>query len=580
MRPLVRILFHCCLIAGSATAQAEDAALASLIQDYTQYARDQDPVRAAERGDRLAATRWPDSSPSAVAGRARELDSLAARLKSPGLDVLSGSEALERDWLRWRVRVLREGIGFDQERINFVSGDGFWTVADYAALNTAPQTIAEAEAWITRLRRIPAYYRAETANLRRGIDTSFTQPRQTVERAIADMTERTARPTDDSPLLGPLLRLPAGISAAERGRLLAAGKDAIATGVVPADKELLAFLQRDYLPRTRAGIGASTLPRGDAWYRYLVRLHTTTNMSPADIHALGESEVRRVRAAMDAVIRNTGFQGDFQAFLAFARTDKRFYTDAARWGEKAAEVAKRADGMLPRFFGLLPRLPYGVVPIPAGLESSSAGYLAGSPERGISGSVVYKPWLAEKLPTFGIAAWVLHEGTPGHHLQIALAQELEGAPEYRRNDDITAFVEGWGLYSEKLGEDMGIYRDPWERFGRLSLEMWRACRLVMDTGMHAMGWSRDRAGACLRENSALAKAEINFELDRYIAWPGQALAYKVGEQTILRLRREAETELGERFDIRAFHDTVLGAGALPLGLLEQRVRMWIVDRKA
>jgi uncharacterized protein (DUF885 family) len=175
---------------------------------------------------------------------------------------------------------------------------------------------------------------------------------------------------------------------------------------------------------------------------------------------------------------------------------------------------------------------------------------------------------------------VLHEGVPGHHLQIALAQELEGEPEYRRNDDITAFVEGWGLYSEKLGEEMGIYRDPWERFGRLSLEMWRACRLVMDTGMHAMGWSRERASACLRENSALAEAEIDFELDRYIAWPGQALAYKVGEQTILRLRGEAESELGDRFDIRAFHDTVLGAGALPLGLLEQRVRAWIAARKA
>ena len=579
MRQFALILL-CSLSTGVSAARATEIGLAPLIQDYSAFSREQDPVRAAERGDRIAATRWPDNSPAAITRRARALESLAARLSAPAIGALSGPDALERDWLRWRVGVLREGLGFDPERINFVSGDGFWTVPDYAALNTAPQTITEAEAWITRLRAIPAYYKAETANLRRGIDTSFTQPRMTVERAIADIRERTSRNFETSPLLAPLQRLPQGMPEAERQRLLAAGRDALTTAVLPAERELLAFLTHDYLPRARAGIGASTLPRGSAWYRYLVRMHTTTAMTPEQIHAMGESEVKRLRGAMDAVIAETGFKGDFPAFLTLARTDKRFYTDAASWGEKAAEVAKRADGRLPRFFGLLPRLPYGVVPIPAGLESSSAGYLAGSPERGIAGSVVYKPWLSEKLPTFGIAAWVLHEGAPGHHLQIALAQELEGAPDYRRNDDITAFVEGWGLYSEKLGEDMGIYRDPWERFGRLSLEMWRACRLVMDTGMHAMGWSRERAGACLRDNSALAQAEIDFELDRYIAWPGQALAYKVGEQTILRLRHEAESELGARFDIRAFHDTVLGAGALPLGLLEQRVRAWIAARKA
>lgn len=580
MRRIATLPLLCCLCSGVSPALATDPALASLMQDYTAFAREQDPVRAAERGDRSAATRWPDNSPSAITRRARQLEAMGARLQASGLSGLRGADALERDWLRWRVGTLREGLGYDAERINFVSGDGFWTVADYAALNTAPQNSAEAEAWITRIRAIPAYYRAETANLRRGIDTSFTQPRMTVERAIADISARTARPAGESPLLAPLMRLPAGMPTAERERLLAAGRDAIDTAVLPAERELLAFLQRDYLPRVRAGIGASTLPRGNAWYGYLVRMHTTTRLTPAQIHAMGESEVKRLRAAMDTVMAETGFTGDFPAFLALARTDKRFYTDAADWGEKAAEVAKRADGRLPLFFGLLPRLPYGVVPIPAGLESSSAGYLPGSPERGIAGSVVYKPWLSEKLPTFGIAAWVLHEGAPGHHLQIALAQEQEGAPEYRRNDDITAFVEGWGLYSEKLGEDMGIYRDPWERFGRLSLEMWRACRLVIDTGMHAMGWSRERAGACLRENSALPEAEINFELDRYIAWPGQALAYKVGEQTILRLRREAEAGLGERFDIRAFHDTVLGAGALPLDLLEERVRAWIAARKA
>ena len=575
MKDLLKTLLCCALLGAAVSSAAGATPLQTLMDDFTQLAREMDPVRAAERGDQVAATHWPTNGPAAVTKRGRRLDAMSMRLASAELAGLRGEDALNRDWLRWRVGVLREGLDFDAERINFVSGDGFYTVGDYAALNTAPITTAEAERWIARVRALPAYYLAETANLRRGIDTSFTQPQLTVERAIADLSERVARPAADSPLLAPLQRLPPDMPAAERERLLAEGSDAVKTVVLPAERRLLVFLQEKYLPRARRGIGASTLPRGIAWYRYLVRLHTTTKLNPEAIHTLGESEVKRIRAAMDAVIAETGFTGSFPEFLALARSDPRFYVDAAQWGEKAADVATRADARLPQFFGLRPRLPYSVAPIPAGLESSSAGYLPGSPERGLPGRVVYKPWLAETLPTFGIAAWVLHEGAPGHHLQIALAQELRGIPEYRRNDDITAFVEGWGLYAEKLGEDMGIYRDPWERFGRLSLEMWRACRLVMDTGIHALGWSRERAAACLRENSALPATEIDFELDRYIAWPGQALAYKVGEQTILRLRRESEAALGERFDIRAFHDVVLGAGALPLALLEERVHAWI-----
>jgi uncharacterized protein (DUF885 family) len=298
-------------------------------------------------------------------------------------------------------------------------------------------------------------------------------------------------------------------------------------------------------------------------------------MTPAEVHALGLTEVARIRAAMDKVIAEAGFSGSFAEFLAFLRSDPRFYVDATRYGEKASEIAKRADEAVARIVGHLPRLTYGVRPMPAGLESSSNGYLAGSPEQGIAGMVVYKPWMAQKMPTYGLPAWVLHEGVPGHHLQIAISQELTELPEFRRNDDITAYVEGWGLYSEKLGEDMGIYRDAYERFGRLSLEMWRACRLVIDTGMHAMGWSRDQAVACLRDNSALADTEIQFEVDRYIAWPGQALAYKVGEQRLLALRRRAEERLGAQFDLRRFHDRLLGQGAMPLAVLEAQVERWI-----
>ena len=298
-------------------------------------------------------------------------------------------------------------------------------------------------------------------------------------------------------------------------------------------------------------------------------------MTPEQIHQLGLAEVARIRGEMDEVRAAAGFEGTHGEFVAFLRSEPRFYVDPEVYGEKASEIAKRADMALPRFFGRLPRLTYGVVPIPEGLESSANGYLPGSPETGVPGLVVYKPWMARQMPVFGLPAWVLHEGVPGHHLQIALAQEMTDLPEFRRNDDITSYVEGWGLYAEKLGEDFGLYRDAYERFGRLSLEIWRACRLVVDTGMHVMGWSREQAVDCLRDNSALAPAEIEYEVDRYIAWPGQALAYKVGEQKILQLRRRASERLGARFDLRRFHDLLLGAGPMPLAVLERRVDAWI-----
>jgi len=352
------------------------------------------------------------------------------------------------------------------------------------------------------------------------------------------------------------------------------GLELVERDVKPAQRALLAFLEHDYLPAARPGIDIASLPGGREYYEHLVRRHTTTTLSPQQVHELGLAEVARIRREMDQVRADAGFEGTHAEFLAYLRTEPRFYVDGTTYGEKASEIAKRADMALPRFFGRLPRLTYGVTPIPKGLESSANGYLPGSPELGMPGLVVYKPWLAEKMPLFGLPAWVLHEGVPGHHLQIALAQELNDLPEFRRSDDITAYVEGWGLYAEKLGEEMGIYRDPYERFGRLSLEAWRACRLVIDTGMHVMGWSREQAMACLQENSALAPAEIEFEVDRYISWPGQALAYKVGELKILELRQRAAERLGPAFDLRRFHDLLLDAGPMPLATLERRVDAW------
>jgi uncharacterized protein (DUF885 family) len=563
-------------IIASPVTRADD--IAAIVRDYDAYNRAQDPIRAAQRGDLAAARRWPDDSPAAVTQRRQALLEFQHRLRAVEPAGLGPDDALNRELLVERVDLALEGLGFDEERMPFISGDGFYTTPDYAALNTRISNEATAEAWIARLEALPAYFATQTANMRRGLRTGLVQPQSTVERAIADIGAQLALAPDKSPLLAPFRSLPGSMPAARRASLEARGREVFEQKVRPAQRALLEFLRQEYLPHARPGIGIGTVPNGREYYTFLARRHTSTSMTPEQIHALGLQEVQRIRARMDEVIAHTGFRGDFQQFLASVRQDRRFYVSGAAYGEKASEVAKRADFLLPQYFGVLPRLTYGVRPMPAGLESSANGYLPGSPEQGVAGMVVYKPWMAEKMPTFGIAAWVLHEGVPGHHLQIALSQEMRELPEFRRADDVTAYVEGWALYSERLGEEMGAYRDPYEQFGRLSLEIWRACRLVIDTGMHVMGWSREQAVACLRDNSALAPTEIEFEVDRYIAWPGQALAYKIGELKIVELRERAATRLGEKFDLRAFHDLLLDSGAMPLDVLEARVDHWIATR--
>ncbi len=562
---------------ASPAAAADD--VATVVRDYDAFDRAQDPIRAAQRGDLDAARRWPDNSPAAVESRRAVLLGFERRLRATPAQLPDAEDALDRELLLDRLGLALAGYEFDEERIPFLSGDGFYTTPDYAALNTRITDEASAEAWLVRLQAVPEYYRRETENMRRGLRTGFTQPRRTVERAIADVRAQLALAPEKSPLLAPFRALPASMPEARRAALSARGLKAFGNAVRPAQRELLEFLEREYLPGARSEIGIASVPQGRDYYAWLARRHTSTTLTPEQIHRLGLDEVRRIRARMDETIARTGFTGSFQEFLASVRKDPRFYVSGAQYGEKCSEVAKRADFLLPQYFGRLPRLPYGVRPMPEGLESSANGYLPGSPEQNVAGMVVYKPWMAEKMPTFGIAAWVLHEGVPGHHLQIALSQEMRDLPEFRRADDITAYVEGWALYAERLGEEMGIYREPYEQFGRLSLEIWRACRLVIDTGMHVMGWSRERALACLQENSALAPTEIEFEVDRYIAWPGQALAYKIGELKLVELRERAATRLGAEFDLRAFHDLVLGSGPMPLDVLESRVERWIGTRR-
>jgi uncharacterized protein (DUF885 family) len=392
----------------------------------------------------------------------------------------------------------------------------------------------------------------------------------------------TGDPTK-SPFYAPFERVPDAVPAADRERLRAAARDAIASSVFPAFTRLRDFVRDTYLPAGTRPIGASALPNGAAYYRYAARQSTTTALSPDEIHRIGLAEVARIRAQMDTVMRRSGFTGTFQEFLTFLRTDPRFYYKTA--DELVAayrDISKRADAGLPTLFAELPRNTYGVRPFPdyEAPSQTTARYYQGAADGSRPGWFMVNTHRLDMRPKYEMEALTLHEAVPGHHLQISRAQELRGLPDFRRNAGYTAFVEGWGLYAESLGAEMpGFYADPYSKFGQLTYEMWRACRLVVDTGMHHHGWSRQRAIDFMRENTAKSEQDIVVEIDRYIVWPGQALAYKIGELKIKELRARAVRELGPRFDVRKFHNALLDNGPLPLDVLEREIDRWIVSQK-
>ena len=380
----------------------------------------------------------------------------------------------------------------------------------------------------------------------------------------------------------PMRRLPASIAPALAEELRKEARAAIREAVIPAHATLLKFMRGRYLPGARKTLAAQELPNGRAWYRRQIIDYVTEDLSPEQIHQIGLDEVARIRKAMQKIIDELKFKGDFAAFLAFLRSDQQFYAKTPdELLAQAAWVAKRADGALPRYFGKLPRLPYGVQAVPDAIAPFYTGGRYVPPAEGSQEPGWY--WVnthdLKSRPLYTLPALTLHEAVPGHHLQIAIQQELGGLPWFRRQSEVTAYVEGWGLYSEFLGYEMGMYRDSYERFGKLSMEMWRACRLVADTGIHWKGWTLEQARTCFTDNTALAPKNIENELQRYISWPGQALAYKIGELKIRQLRTRAEQKLGARFDIKAFHRQVLQDGSLPLGVLEAKIDRWISAQK-
>jgi uncharacterized protein (DUF885 family) len=569
---------------AGAARNARNAALAGVLQDYETYLRAVDPITAGMEGDKAAQRRLPDASRAFEVAQEPVLKGFADRLAAIDPATLDADDRLNHAFLTWVLRRALDRVPLDTGRIDaFNSEGGPGQTAGYLASVTRITTADDAEAYIARLEALPRFYRDQLDGAKRGLETGLVQPRSIVENALSLMEPEAALTPETDPLLKPFAALPATIPAAQREALIARARAVVADRIMPERREWARFLREDYLPRAPETLGLAHRPGGRELYTYLVHGYTTTDMTPDEVHQLGLQEVARIRARMETEMRASGWTGDFAGFLNFLRTHPRFYsTTREDLMEKASEMAKRSDDGLPALFGTLPRTPYGVRPVPAEIEANytTGRYSPGSMENGVAGGYLVNTSRLDQRPLYELPALTLHEAVPGHHLQIALQQEAEDGPYFRRGVDVTAFTEGWGLYAEFLGEEMGFYRTPYERFGRLSYEMWRACRLVADTGIHWLGWDIEQARACFRDNSALAPHNIETELQRYIGWPGQATAYKVGEIRLRAIRTRAEAELGDRFDVRRFHDALLVDGPLPMALLDQRMDRWIAEEKA
>jgi len=433
------------------------------------------------------------------------------------------------------------------------------------------------EDWLVRLSKYSENINNTTNNLKEGLSKGYTQPKLVTRQVITQIDNLLNNDIDSHPYLKIFLSAnDEYFINDEKNQLIDDAKELISNKIIPAYQELNEFLKNEYLPKSRDSIGLDGVPDGKKWYEYVARYHTTTNLTPDEIHEIGLSEVSRIRSEMEEIINDLKWDGDFKSFLNYLRTSPRFYYDN---GEDLLNayliMAKKIDPLLPKIFKVFPRAPYGVIPIPDESAPFTTTAYYNGPAKGRPGyfyANLYKP---ESRPKYEIPVLTVHEAVPGHHFQISLAQELENVPTFRRYLSFTAFVEGWGLYSEELGEFMGIYEDPYDKFGQLTYDMWRAIRLVVDTGMHYKGWSRDDAINLFLENTAKSQLDIENEVDRYIAWPGQALAYKIGQLKILELRLKSEKMLGDKYDIKDFHHEILKRGSVPLDILEDYINEWI-----
>jgi len=568
------------LVVSAAFADA-GSDFTTLLDEHWEWSLASSPVFASQIGDRRYNDSWPDQSIAAIKRRHDQTEAFLRRVYAIDRKALSAADQLNYELFRRQLQDDVDVYRFQDYLLPFFHRGGVQNLE-----NTTNQlrmaTTRDYEDWLARMNKIDTVIDQDIALAEAGRKAGIMAPKVLMQRISTQLTLQIADNAEASPFYRDFASLPDSISIADQERLRAAAVRTIDKTILPAYRKLDRYFNKKYLPASRASIGQSVLPNGNAWYEHLARSFTTTRMTPDEIHRLGLDEVKRIRGEMETVIAEVGFDGSFQDFLVFMRTDPQFYFDNSDDLYQAyLATSKRIDPELIKLFGVLPRMPYGVKPIPDSIapDTTTAYYsrpAADGSRAGIYWVNLYKP---EVRPKYEIEVLSVHEAMPGHHLQIALQQELGNMPKFRRFLGFTAFVEGWGLYSERLGYDLGLYKDPYSRFGQLTYDMWRAVRLVVDTGIHYKGWTRQQAIDFFKDNAAKTEHDIVNEIDRYIAMPGQALAYKIGQLKILTLRERAELELGDTFDIRAFHDEMLGGGALPLDMLEQRMDAWIATQK-
>ena len=567
-------------------ANAADQAFQSIYKAEWNWRMQQLPGfdEDSDNSARPPANSLQDVGAEAQARRLAYLDGVLEKLDGIDPEALSAQERVNFAVYRPQIEHAAAELRFRDYEMPFNADSSFWSDLGFMA-GADLRDAAAYRAYASRLRDVPRYFDQQIANMRAGLARGFSVPRAVLDGrdgSIAMVAE--LKSPEDASFWKPYARMPATIPAAEQEALRAEGRAAIREAVIPAFARLLAFFRNDYVPQARTTLAAEAMPDGAAWYREQIRKYTTLDQSPDEIHAIGLQEVASIRAEMEAIIDKLGFEGTskgraaseqrFADFLHFLRTDPQFYAKTPQeLLDDAAWISKRVDGEVGKIIGTLPRGRFTIVEVPPEIAPF---WTAG---RGGAGTYWLNTYNLPSRPLYNLPALTLHESSPGHSLQQSLVNEQGEVPDFRKQY-ISAYGEGWGLYSEWLGKEMGIYRTPYEDFGRLTYAMWRACRLVIDTGVHHKGWSRDQALAYLRDNTALSEHEVTTEVDRYISWPGQALSYKLGEIAIMRLRREAEAALGAKFDVRKFHDVVLAQGSLPLPVLESQVRAYIAEAKA
>ena len=563
-----------------AEVEAEVAKLRAVFDQAWEYDLQRNPEMATRLGDPRYNHRWTDYSLKAMSEDHLAEGQFLVQLSRVNRDRLPEEEQLNYDLFEQAYQKRMEAWQFRSWLMPVNQRSGVQT-ADQLADAIRFTTIKDYANWIARLRAIGILVQQNIALMRQGIAEGMVQPRIIMDRVPAQIEQHLVEDPTRSPFYKPFLKYPDTVSRDDQERLNQIARKTIVEIVVPAYREFHNFFINEYLPASRNSVGAWDLPDGRSFYQFRARYYTSTELTPDQIHELGQDEVRRIRSQMQGIIDELDFKGSFQDFLHFLRTDPQFYfEDPDELYQAYLATSKRIDPELVTLFGKLPRTPYGVRPIPDAIapDTTTAYYMRPAADGSRAGYYYVNLYRPETRPKYEIEVLTVHEAMPGHHLQIALAQELGDMPNFRRYQGATAFVEGWGLYSESLGAELGLYKDPYSRFGQLTYEMWRAVRLVVDTGIHYRGWTRQQAIDFFKENAAKSELDITNEIDRYISWPGQALAYKIGEIRIKQLREAASTRLGSAFDVKEFHDVLLSAGALPLDLLEKRMQRWMTDK--